>query len=194
MSESIPTPADRPQSARFTRPVIEWGIWIAISAWIYSQTGYFDTEIPEYAFGATGWPRTLCLAMALGATGQLIYQITEIRRGGSPTEPAITRVRQNLRQSLWSSAKRLPIFVFPLVYLYFVPTIGFYLATPFFIIGLLLILEVRSPIAILSVTSVVYGLVLLLFTRLFYVALPTGRVAPFYDINIAIIGIARSGM
>lgn len=191
MSGTVPASADRSQSARFVRPVVEWAIWIAISAWIYSQTGYFDTEIPEYAFGATGWPRTLCLAMALGATGQLIYQIAEIRRHGGQTEEFRVPVE---RVSLWDRAKRLPIFLFPLLYLYLVPSIGFYVATPFFIIGLLLILEVRSPIALLTVTAVVYGLVLLLFTRLFFVALPTGRVAPFYDINIAIIGIARYGM
>ncbi len=174
---------------RFLRPVAEWVIWIAIVAWVFWQTRYFDQEIQLYAFGAAGWPRALCIAAALGATGQLIYRIAEVRRGHVAAPEASAE-----RPSLWQRAKHLPIFLFPLLYLYLVPSVGFYLATPFFILGLLLILEVRSLVALASVTAVIYGLVLLLFTRLFYVALPTGQIEAFYNINNAIIVIARWGL
>ncbi len=191
----------------FAGPVVEWAIWIAVLAWVFWQTQRFDREIAQYAFGATGWPRALCIAAALGATGQLIYRIAEIRRGRAAgpeaalpesavpetaaPEPAAPKGQ---RPGLWQRAKHLPIFIFPLIYLYLVPSVGFYVATPFFILGLLLILEVRTLKALLGVTCVVYGLVLLLFTRFFYVALPVGRIESFYDINNAIIGIARYGM
>ena len=187
-----------PERARdvrsFVGPFVEWAIWIAVLTWVFWQTQRFDREIAQYAFGAAGWPRALCIAAALGATGQLIYRIAEIRRGHTGTPESAAPVAEGKRPGLWQRAKHLPIFIFPLIYLYLVPSVGFYLATPFFILGLLLILEVRSPLTLLGVTSVIYGLVLLLFTRLFYVALPVGRIEAFYDINNAIIGIARYGM
>ena len=74
------------------------------------------------------------------------------------------------------------------------PSIGFYVATPVFILGLLLLLEVTSPAALLLVTTVVYSLVLLIFTRFFFVALPVGGIQWFYDINNAIISIVRAGL
>ena len=186
----------------FAGPVVEWAIWIAVLAWVFWQTQRFDREIAQYAFGAAGWPRALCIAAALGATGQLIYRIAEIRRGraagpeaaGPETAAPEPAAPEGPRPGLWQRAKHLPIFIFPLIYLYLVPSVGFYVATPFFILGLLLILEVRTLKALLGVTCVVYGLVLLLFTRFFYVALPVGRIEAFYDINNAIIGIARYGM
>ena len=179
---------------RFVGSFVEWAIWIAVLTWVFWQTQRFDREIAQYAFGAAGWPRALCIAAALGATGQLIYRIAEIRRGHTGTPESATPAAEGKRPGLWQCAKHLPIFIFPLIYLYLVPSVGFYLATPFFILGLLLILEVRSPLTLLGVTSVIYSLVLLLFTRLFYVALPVGRIEAFYDINNAIIGIARYGM
>lgn len=194
---------ERPGDLRtFVGPFVEWAIWIAVLAWVFWQTQRFDREIAQYAFGAAGWPRALCIAAALGATGQLIYRIAEIRRGRAPVPESTvpesaapeSAAPDGQRPGLWQSAKHLPIFIFPLIYLYLVPSVGFYVATPFFILGLLLILEVRSLRALLGVTCVVYGLVLLLFTRFFYVALPVGRIEAFYDINNAIIGIARYGM
>ncbi len=186
----------------FAGPVVEWAIWIAVLAWVFWQTQRFDREIAQYAFGAAGWPRALCIAAALGATGQLIYRIAEIRRGRAAVPEAAgpeiaapeSAAPEGQKPGLWQRAKHLPIFIFPLIYLYLVPSVGFYVATPFFILGLLLILEVRTLRALLGVTCVVYGLVLLLFTRFFYVALPVGRIESFYDINNAIIGIARYGM
>lgn len=186
----------------FAGPVVEWATWIAVLAWVFWQTQRFDREIAQYAFGAAGWPRALCIAAALGATGQLIYRIAEIRLGRAagpestvPESAAPeSAAPEGQRPGLWQRAKHLPIFIFPLIYLYLVPSVGFYVATPFFILGLLLILEVRTLKALLGVTCVVYGLVLLLFTRFFYVALPVGRIESFYDINNAIIGIARYGM
>ena len=191
----------------FAGPVVEWAIWIAVLAWVFWQTQRFDREIAQYAFGAAGWPRALCIAAALGATGQLIYRIAEIRRSRAAgpeaalPESAVPETAapepaapEGPRPALWQRAKHLPIFIFPLIYLYLVPSVGFYVATPFFILGLLLILEVRSLRALIGVTCVIYGLVLLLFTRFFYVALPVGRIEAFYDINNAIIGIARYGM
>ncbi|MBB4302748.1 hypothetical protein GGD81_001784 [Rhodobium orientis] len=181
----------------YIRPILEWIFWVGFAALVYAQTGYFDKKIPEYAFGATGWPRALTIAMIIGATGQFVYQMASIWRGkdlaaidGDDSEPQAN----GKTATLGSKLQRLGIFVVPLIYLYLMPRIGFYVATPIFVVVLLLLFEVRSVITIATVTAIVYGLALLVFTRFFYVALPTGRIEAFYDINNAIISIVRAGM
>lgn len=174
------------------KPITEWAVWIAIVAILYSQIGSFDKEIAEYAFGATGWPLALCVGTVLGATGQLAYQVLSRSGESAATDDAGSDAEAKLTGLRW--LQRIAIFALPLLYLYLVPYVGFYLATPIFIVLLLLILEVKSPAAVVGVTVVVYGLVLFLFTRFFFVALPTGRITAFYDINNSIIGLARAGM
>ena len=84
----------------------------------------------------------------VGATGQLGYRILSISRGGEredegelPAEGATVAV---YKPRGWRLVQRLGIFLFPLLYLYVMPSVGFYLATPVFIVGLLILLEVRS--------------------------------------------------
>ncbi len=172
---------------------IEWLIWIVLAGILFSQTEIFSQPIAEYAFGASGWPRVICLAVILGATCQYIFQILEITRDKNKNSTAnseeITK-ESNFRKT----AQRIGIFLLPLIYLYFLPSVGFYLLTPFFILMLLLLLEVRRAVAIVAVIAVVYGLTLLIFTRLFYVALPTGSIEFFYNLNNLIIGLSRVGL
>ena len=158
---------------------------------MYSQTGLFDREIPEYRFGAVGWPRAICIVIAIGAVGQFIHHYISAHRtagGVSGTGGG------GAQKSLAVTAKRAAIFVFPLLWLYCAPRLGFYLTAPFFVLGMLMLMEVRSAFNLAAVTAVIYALVLLLFTRFFFVALPVGRIQFFYDINVAIIGLARAGL
>ncbi|WP_282606004.1 tripartite tricarboxylate transporter TctB family protein [Pelagibius sp. Alg239-R121] len=177
----------------FSRPVLEWLFWLLLAAVVYSLTGGFDEPIAEYRFGAAGWPRALCAALAFGATGQLIYKLTKKRPLVDPqaeVEPEAASQSLSFRARL----QRIGVFVAPFIYLYATPQIGFYVATPFLILAILLLLEVRKLKALAGVTFVVYGLVLLVFTRFFYVALPVGRIETFYDINNWIIALVRTGM
>lgn len=171
----------------------EWLAWVSLAGLAYSQTGFFDQPIKEYAFGASGWPRVLCLAVIAGASGQLILQILARRRGDLPAggEPGNAIAKPAGIRNL---AQRAGIFLLPLIYLYAMPSVGFYVATPVFVVCLLLLLEVRSPTAIATVTAVVCSLVLLVFTRLFFVALPTGSIEAFYAVNNAVISAVRTGM
>ena len=183
---------------RSYRPLAEWLIWTILVAVVYNQTSSFDRTIQEYAFGATGWPTAICFGIILGATGQLGFRLLANWRStaggdeaGKPTKdgslPAVPKLTR-------ANAQVAGFFLLPLVYLYFAQLIGFYVATPFFILGLLALMEVRSARALLLVTLVVYGIALTLFTRFFYVALPVGRLELFYDINNAIIVLARTGV
>ncbi|WP_157928932.1 tripartite tricarboxylate transporter TctB family protein [Pararhizobium haloflavum] len=176
----------------YLRPALEWAVWVGFALLAYSQTGLFDREIPEYRFGATGWPRAVCLLMIAGATGQFLMRCLTIARGVVETDAAEEAPRQKL--SGREIAQRTAIFLLPLVYLYAVPYLGFYLMTPLFMLALMLILEVRSPGPLIGVPLTVSVIFLLVFTRLFYVGMPVGNLPGFYDVNNAIIGFARLGM
>ncbi len=179
----------------FTMAVLEWLVWAAIVAVAFLQTGEFDREVAGYAFGATGWPRAVCAAIFIGATGQLALRLLEIRRGPAPLASAsVAESAGGPPRNLARSAQRLAIFALPFAYLFLTGRFGFYVLTPVFILALMLLLEVRSWTALLAVTATVYGIVLLIFTRFFYVALPVGHVQPFYDINTMIIVLARTGL
>ena len=190
MTDTLSTALPGARRAPWLKPLIEWAIWVALAALAWQQTALFDRTIPNYAFGATGWPRAICAAIVIGATGQLLYRLASMRRAaaargdGAPSKPFDPA----------AAVKRAPIFLFPLLFLWLAPRIGFYIAAPGFILGMLLILHVRSTLTVATATAVIYGLLLLIFTRFFYVALPVGRIESFYEVNNAIIGLARWGM
>ena len=171
------------------KPLVELALWLGLCAIIFSQTGLFDREIPEYRFGANGWPRAICLIMALGAIGQFCSQIIKQFNPSAPRGMNVPSMG-----SIASLSKRLMIFVFPFFWLYLAPRVGFYLSTPFFVLGMLWLMEVRSIKHLVTVTMVIYATVLLIFTRFFFVALPVGRIEFFYDLNVSIISLARAGM
>jgi hypothetical protein len=84
------------------------------------------------------------------------------------------------------------IFLLPLVYLVLLPRTGFFVTTPVFVAAFLWVLQVRRVRLLVSVTAIAYGLVLLIFVRLFYVALPVGNWPVFYDVNNWIVVAVRS--
>ena len=192
-SDSIQKPLLAFSKSNLFTYTVEWLIWVTLAGILYAQTAVFDQPIAEYAFGASGWPRVICLAVILGASCQLIFQIIGDKRR-KIMKSTMSSESVNNEFNLRRTAQRLGIFLLPLIYLYFIPSFGFYVLTPFFILALLLLLEVRKAIAIISVILVVYGLTLMIFTRFFYVALPTGSIEFFYNINNVIIEFSRVGI
>ena len=198
-------PPDRPvaflRSSR--RAVLEWLAWTAIAGVAFLQTGNFNREIADYAFGADGWPLAICLAIFLGATLQLAFRLRQNHRFASlrtdGTDDAALAASPAGGPGDSSVASRpslqfVAIFLLPFVYLFLVPRFGFYLMTPFFILALLFLMQVKSLMTLALVTASAYGIALLIFTRFFYVALPVGRVEPFYGLNNAIIALVRTGL
>ena len=53
--------------------LIEAGLWLMLCAFLYAYSFQFDREIEIYKFGATAWPRTIILLIAIAAIGQLLY-------------------------------------------------------------------------------------------------------------------------
>src|SRR6056297_797035 len=181
--------APAPSSSRYMRFIAEWCFWAVLIGIYYQQTTYFENHIENYNFGAAGWPRVIALAALAGATFQLVLQVHTLRSGLPFEESA--QISLNMPTRDW--IHRIAIFCWPFVFLYATPRIGAYVSLPLFILGLLLLLGVRRIKPLVLVLAVVYGLMLIVFTRYFYVALPVGAEGIFYNINIAIIEFARMG-
>lgn len=169
--------------------IFEFAFWAVITAVLWWQTSLFaDETIAEYAFGADGWPKVVLLGIMLGATGQLLIGVLEARRQQQPSQSKVDAGKDGKR------FQRIMIFVAPLLYLFLMQRLGFFFLTPFFIAGYLWILEVRKWHYLISVALAVYAVVLLIFVRIFYVALPVGSWELFYNINTAIISFVRIGL
>ena len=176
---------------------LEWGFWVVLAAAGYWLTFDFDEPLDIYEFGASGWPRFILVCIVVGATLQLILGLQKGRRDAAG--PAIDSETAEQAGGEAEASARLPvsprllgIFVLPLAYLLLLPRTGFFFTTPFFILAFLWILQVRRPRLLIGVTATVYGLVLLVFVRLFYVALPVGNWPVFYDVNNWIVVAVRS--
>ncbi len=86
------------------------------------------------------------------------------------------------------------VFCLPLVYVFLMRRIGFFLATPLFVLAYLWTLEVRRWQHLVAVSLAVLAVVLLVFVRFFYVALPVGSWEWAYAINNAIVALVRAGL
>jgi len=56
-----------------TGHLVEGAIWLTLCLFLYAYSFEFDQNIEIYKFGATAWPRTIILLMALAAIGQLFH-------------------------------------------------------------------------------------------------------------------------
>ncbi len=176
---------------------LEWGFWVVLAAAGYWLTFGFDEPLDIYEFWASGWPRFILVCIVVGATFQLVLGLQKGRRDAAA--PAIDSETAGEADGEAEAPARLPvsplllgIFILPLAYLLLLPRTGFFFTTPFFILAFLWILQVRRPRLLIGVTATVYGLVLLVFVRLFYVALPVGNWPVFYDVNNWIVVAVRN--
>lgn len=183
---------------------LEWGFWVALAVAGYWLTFDFDEPLDIYRFGASGWPRFILACIVVGATLQAAFGLLKERRGtrepvldreiATPPEsrPEASEPSPEASEPVQFSPMLFGIFTLPLVYLVLVPRTGFFVTTPFFVAAFLWILQVRRLRLLIGVTAVAYGLVLLIFVRLFYVALPVGNWPVFYDVNNWIVVAVRS--
>lgn len=162
---------------------------------LWAQTGSFSEPIAEYRLGADGWPKVVQLGLAFGATAQFLLQFfRHWRNPASPTSAASGSASPATSQRSISRVQQISIFVAPFCYLFLMQRMGFLLTTPIFIAAYLWILEVRDWRYLLAVSLGVYFLVTFIFIRMFYVALPIGSWAMFYEINNVLIALIRIGV
>ena len=155
---------------------LELGLWLGLAALAYGLSFQFADEPGSYKWGPASWPRAIAVIMLLGA---LVNFATAGRRAGDRAEVAPPAPGQRLRRWLATAG----IFVLPLIYVALLPFMGFYVATPLFLVALLFYLGERRPVFLVGVPLLIFVLVNLVFTVLFFVALPTGTWPGFYDVS-----------
>ncbi len=162
----------QPSIARY----LEFGLWLGLAALAYGLSFQFADEPGSYKWGPASWPRAIAVIMLLGA---LVNFATAGRNAGDRAEVAPVAPGQRLHRLLATGG----IFVLPLVYVALLPFMGFYVATPLFLVALLFYLGERRPVFLIGVPLLIFVLVNLVFTVLFFVALPTGTWPGFYDVS-----------
>lgn len=171
--------------------VLEWLFWSGLALILWMQTGAFSEEIAEYKFGADGWPKVVIIGLVIGATGQAALKwLAPQQQQASEPEDSASQERVSWRKR----GQQIAIFGLPLLYLWAMHRIGFFIASPLFIVLYLYILEVRNWRHILGVTVIICVAVSYVFVRLFYVALPVGAWESFYALNNEIITYIRIGL
>jgi hypothetical protein len=160
---------------------IELGVWLTLAAGAFYLSFSFDQRLDVYRFGAAAWPRALIAALAIGALVQ--FALTWYARrlmGFTVAQGYWARLKES---GLAFSLKIGGTFATPLLYVYLLPRTGFYVTTPFFLAGYMYLMGERRALHLLGSTLVIYGLSLLIFTTLLFVALPVGNWPGFYDFS-----------
>ncbi|MGD8984425.1 MAG: tripartite tricarboxylate transporter TctB family protein [Desulfobacteraceae bacterium] len=177
-----------------TSVTVEGLIWITIACVAFVLTYQFNEPLPQYRYGASGWPRTLLLAIAVFAVIQVVWSVFLSRRKGVIAESE-GHVSESLSTDSSASAttylKRVGAFVIPLLYLFLMPRAGFYIVTPLFIPGYMALLGERRWVHLVGTTLLIYVLSLVVFTKLLYVPLPVGNWPGFYDINSFFVALIK---
>jgi hypothetical protein len=164
--------------------IIEFGFWLALAGAALALTFQFSGKIGTYAWGAASWPRAVILLMALMALAQFVLRLYQ--RASAPTQSMADRAAGRDETPPRSPRDWLKIaagFALPLAYVFLLPRAGFYVTTPFFLAAYLRLLGERRPAALVVCPLAIYIAINLVFTKLFYVALPTGNWPGFYDVS-----------
>lgn len=163
----------------------EAAAWFAFAVLAFGLTFGFDQTLETYAFGASGWPRTVLILIALAAIGQFVLagpNRAASALGESDDEAAAEGAPQPVRN--WRSGARLfALLALPIGYAVLLDPIGFYVMTPAFIAGVLLLAGERRPWTVLATMTAIYSVAVFVFAKLFFVGLPVGYLGPFYDVS-----------
>lgn len=157
--------------------------WLALALFFYILTFTFADKSGSFAWGAASWPRGVIFLIVVGAVFQFYLQAKGFYRAQACERSSDTAADGTSAKLPINYRRALGIFLFPLLYLFALPRIGFYIATPIFLVGFIYYQGERRWGLILSVSIFIYSLVNLVFTKLFYIALPTGNWPGFYDFS-----------
>jgi hypothetical protein len=187
--------AQAPEKTAGSRRLLlaEPAIWLIIAAgmWVYSYR--FDQELSSYALGPVWWPRAVILLIALAAVGAFLHDMRRLGTWGENSKAAAGAEDEADGEMDGSARVRLAAaVVLPLIYAWLLPRAGYYVATPVFIATYMSILGVSRWRTIALTTIAAYAVLLLVFTRLLYIPLPTGNWPGFYDFSNWLLVLLRA--
>ena len=169
---------------------IESTVWVSLVILLFAFSFEFDKEIEIYKFGAAGWPRAVLGMLLLVIIGNIFHQM----RHGDNIQTGRVGVSEDEMSDVdrtFGSMVTLTLFLLaPLLYAWSLKPIGFYSATPFFIASIICLLGEFRIRRVLSITALIYGLLILLFLLILNAPLPQGTVSPFYDFSAFMLRIS----
>lgn len=164
--------------------MIETVVWSLIAIIFFGYTFEFNQPIEIYKFGATGWPRVIILLLLLVTAGNLYHHfkygsaIQKGRVGIAETDESPTDYSNPA-----TLAKIIAILFTPFLFAYLLKPVGIYSAAPFFIAAVIWLFGERRWKWIISITILIYAILLGLFVVTLNAPLPQGNVSPFYDFS-----------
>ena len=169
---------------------IESTVWVSLVILLFAFSFEFDKEIEIYKFGAAGWPRAVLGMLLLVIAGNIFHQM----RHGDNIQTGRVGVSEDemgdVDRTLGSMVTLTLFLLAPLLYAWSLKPIGFYSATPFFIASIICLLGEFRVRRVLSITALIYGLLILLFLLVLNAPLPQGTVSPFYDFSAFMLRIS----
>jgi hypothetical protein len=171
--------------------ILQLLIWVALGSVAYGLTYRFDNHLENYRYGAASWPRVIILAMIVFALIQTILDLVELGRrepsGDVVTGGAADITAEKTTSGVAIHLKRLATFGVPLLFLFMIPRMGYYVSAPFFITAFMLLLGEKRLKHLIGTSLLIYGVTLFVFTKLLFVPLPEGTWPGFYEVNSWII-------
>lgn len=172
--------------------IAEAAAWLALAGAAYALTFEFQQPLEVYRYGASGWPRALILLIALVALGQLGNRLGWPRRARElKSEEPLDHAPDSGMAGVRTSLKRAATFILPLGYTFLLPGIGYYVLTPFFLSGYMLLLGERRFRHLVGTALILHALVVVAFTKLFFVQLPVGVWPGFYELNNWLLALVQ---
>lgn len=168
-------------SSRKAGALVELGLWLGLALVAFGLSFQFADEIGTYKWGAASWPRAVILVMAVTA---LVHASLRMKAAEPPADSPLESAGD-------AAVSSLGLFLIPLLYAWLLPRTGFYLTTPFFLVTYLLYVGERRWPVILLTTAIITVVINLVFSKLFYVALPVGNWPVFYDVNNWLLTVIR---
>lgn len=168
--------------------------WVAFFFWVglagagFILTFGFEGEIANYRYGPAGWPRALFIGILIVAIAQLVFDLRRANNKRDAFQTVTNKGDQDVPQPFFGLP--LKTIVVPVLYILLITPVGFFVATPFFLAGVMLTMGERRWKHIIAVTALIYCLIILVFIKLLYVPLPIGTLPGFYDIgNFLLVAI-----
>jgi hypothetical protein len=162
-------------------------LWVGLACTAFALTFGFKGEIANYEYGAAGWPRVLFVGIVIISLAQLFISLHRLKRSPEQTDDKAAG------DDAPASIAGLPVrtIAAPVIYVALMPQVGFFVATPFFLASVMLIMGERRYLRIACVTAAIYAVVLLIFVKLLFVPLPIGNWPGFYDFGNWLLVLIR---
>ena len=163
--------------------------WLALAVVGLTMSSEFDAPNKIFALGPAFWPQVILIGMIIAA---VILGISIYASGGNPIEDSAeaAQFETPVGDAVAFSPRLVAIFLLPLIYVYVMHKLGFYLVTPVFLPAFMYTLGVRRWKTLILVTVGLYAILVLLFVKLIFTPLPQGA-GYFHTLNGQLMGLIQ---